>query len=312
MPNSTETQKLCDVIDEFLIYEETVRGLSQNTIIGYKEDLSHLKEMLNPEANLNSITLENLRTCIGKLSKKKYSTTSINRFIAAVRGLFAYCKKFQYIKMNPALELRTLRSPKHLPRFMTAKEVDKLCAQPKKQEILWKTRDSAIFEVFYSSGCRVGEMAKLKVSDFSADFSSAIVTGKGNKDRRVYLESDAKEAVRLYLEDRKVRFPSDFDGKNFSVPELFVNQRGEALTEHGIRYIVERYSGQEGTNKQVSPHAFRHTFATAMLTNGADIRVVQEMLGHSSISTTQRYTHISQAHIKEVYKQAFPHSGKND
>lgn len=293
--------------EEFLVYLENVRGLSANTVLGYRNDLQKVSDFLGDDSPVETISLEDLRFCVGKLSKEKFSATSINRFIAAVRGLFAYCKKSGYVKSNVSLELKTLKSPKHLPRFMTPNEIDKLCSMPEEKNLLWESRDHAIFEVLYSTGCRVSELAGMKFADFSSDFSSAMVTGKGRKDRRVFLGNDAVESLNRYLAERKVRFPSSEDVQN-----VFLNQKGGALTVNGIYMIVSRYSGIEGLNKHMSPHAFRHTFATALLGNGADIRMVQEMLGHSSISTTQRYTHITKERLKEVYNQAFPHSGKED
>ena len=302
-------QECCD---EYLLYIKSVRGLSENTVSGYGEDFKHLMLILKPQMPIKDVTLEDLRGCIGSLSRRKYGIVSINRFIAAVRGLFAYCKKFGYIKSNVSLELKTLKAPKHLPRFMTGTEVDALCIEPEKEPLLWQSRDRALFEMLYSSGCRVGEIAHLRLKDFSSGFKSAVVTGKGKKDRRVFFAEDAVSSLLAYLAERKSRFPErESDGGN-PVQEVFLNQRGNPLSEHGIWYIVSRYSGVEGTNKHVSPHAFRHTFATAMLAAGADIRAVQEMLGHSSISTTQRYTHVTTERLKEVYKQAFPHSGKQD
>lgn len=264
------------------------------------------------DRSLAEITLDDVRACIGAMSRDKYTVTSINRFIAAVRGVFSYAKKFGYIEKNPVLELKTLRAPKALPKFMTQKEVDGMCSQPESKPLLWQARDKALFEMLYSSGCRVSEMADLKFGDFSSDFKSAVVTGKGRKDRKVFFEDDARKALADYLKERRERFPAnEIDGAS-PVDNVFINQKGTALTAHGIWYIVSRYSGIEGTGRQISPHGFRHTFATQMLNNGADIRVVQEMLGHSSISTTQRYTHVTMERLKEVYKQAFPHSGKKD
>lgn len=304
-----EHRSVQDCVSEWLLYLSSVRALSTHTVAGYREDMRHLCELVGGERYIEDISLEDLRTCIGSLSRRKYSSASVNRFVAAVRGLFSYCKKFCLVKKNVALELKTVKNPKHLPRFMTRAEVDALCAQPQKKELLWESRDRAIFELFYSSGCRVGELASLRFQDFSAGYESAVVTGKGKKDRWVYFGRDAVESLKTYLAERNSRFPESSPNGAFAVDNVFVNQRGTALTEHGIWYIVKRYSGVEGTNKPVSPHAFRHTFATVMLTEGADIRVVQEMLGHASISTTQRYTHLSTQALKEIYNQAFPHSG---
>lgn len=298
--------KLSELTDEFLIYIESVRTLSQNSVIAYKNDLAHLMEVLGEDALIENVSTEDLRFCVAKLSGENKASSSINRFIAAVRTFFAYCKKLGYIEVNPALELKTVRLPKHIPTFLTAREVDSLCALPEAHELLWETRDKALFEMMYSSGCRVSEIVSLKIKDFGSDFSSVIVTGKGKKDRKVYFGKEAQEALEIYLADRKKRFASEKLQDNS--PYVFVNQKGGALTTGGVRYILSKYTGLQGINRHVSPHALRHTFATAMLANGADVRVVQEMLGHSSISTTQRYTHITTEKLIDIYNKAHPHS----
>ncbi len=298
--------KLSEVADEFLIYIESVRTLSQNSVIAYKNDLAHLMDVLGKDAFIENVSTEDLRFCVAKLSGENKASSSINRFIAAVRTFFAYCKKLGYIEVNPALELKTVRLPKHIPTFLTAREVDFLCALPEAHELLWETRDKALFEMMYSSGCRVSEIVSLKIKDFGSDFSSVIVTGKGKKDRKVYFGKEAQEALEIYLADRKKRFASEKLQNNS--PYVFVNQKGGALTTGGVRYILSKYTGLQGINRHVSPHALRHTFATAMLANGADVRVVQEMLGHSSISTTQRYTHITTEKLIDIYNKAHPHS----
>lgn len=298
---------LHELVDEFLLYLSAVRGLSQNTVEGYGRDLELLQTFLTPELDISSVTKENLLLCIGQLSRQKKSAATINRFIAAVRTLFTYATKFKYIEKNPALEMKTVKQPKQLPHFMTDGEVEELCQQPIKNELLWGTRDRAIFTMLYSSGCRVSEITNLKLSDFMDGGKAAIVTGKGNKQRKVYFEKESREALAAYLKDRaKVLAQNGFTAET-ATKQLFINQKGAGLTVGGLRYILNRYSGAEGTNHHVNPHAFRHTFATHMLGNGADVRMVQEMLGHSSISTTQRYTHITTEKLIDVYKKAHPH-----
>ena len=299
---------LFDLCQEFLLYIGDVRKLSENTVTAYREDLTHLEDFLGKERPFADITFEDIRTCIATFSKKNYKASSINRFIAAVRSLFAYAKKFNYVSSNIALEIKTLRLPKRLPRFMTRAEVDELCALPDKKELLWPARDKALFEMLYSSGCRLSEIVHLTFENFTKPYSEALVLGKGNKERYVYFEKDAQEALKVYLKEREEKLA----GRKNEVKEIFINQMGGPLTARGVSYILSRYSGIEGTNHPVNPHAFRHTFATQMLEEGADIRMVQEMLGHSSISTTQRYTHVTLSQLKEAYDQAFPHSGKKD
>ncbi len=297
---------LNSAINEYLLYLDAVRGLSANSVLGYKKDLDYLMLFVGKDIDIKNVTKENLLFCIGELSKKKMAATSINRFIAAVRTFFAYCKKFQYIPKNPAIELKTVRIPKKIPRFLTANEMNSLCNQPELKELLWTSRDCAIFEMLYSSGCRVSELANLRFSDFMEGYTKAIVKGKGNKDRVVYFAKEAQAALKIYLDDRKKILQ---EKKVENEPEyIFINQKGNHLSAAGIRWIVSRYSGVEGTNHHISPHAFRHTFATQLLSNGADVRAVQELLGHSSISTTQRYTHITTEKLIEIYNKAHPHS----
>jgi integrase/recombinase XerC len=230
--------------------------------------------------------------------------SSINRFIAAVRAFFAYIRRLEYIAIDPSREIKTVKQPKRLPKFMTAGEVDELCELPEKKDILWPSRDKALFEMLYSSGCRVSEIASLTIRDFTEGYKSAFITGKGNKDRQVFFATDAIEALKGYLPERGAHVAT---GKK--IEHVFINRLGLPLSARGIRYIVTRYSGVEGTNRHISPHAFRHTFATSLLTNGADVRVVQEMLGHSNISTTQRYTHITTEQLIKTYRKAHPHGG---
>jgi integrase/recombinase XerC len=297
---------LNELIDEFLIYISSVRDLSENTVMGYKNDLEHLKEFLTPTLDITSITKENLKLCIGQLSKRHSSNASINRFIAAMRSLFAYAHKFGYLEKNPALEIKTVKLSKKVPRFMTKAEVDTLCNEPEKNEILWASRDHALFEMLYSSGCRISEITNLCLSDFLNGYDRAVVTGKGDKQRIVYFSDEAKAALKLYLADRKKVMEEN--GTTGTTDRIFISQRGRPLSVRGINYIITRYSGAEGTNHHVNPHAFRHTFATTMIGNGADVRLVQEMLGHSSISTTQRYTHVTTEKLIETYNKAHPHS----
>ena len=297
--------KLSELVDEFLIYLSTVRGLSDNTVVGYRNDLEQFMQFLTPEIDILTITKENILLCVGQLSKQKKSAATINRFIAAVRTMFSYSRKFGYIQKDPSIEIKTVKIPKKVPSFMTAAEVNQLCNTPLKNELLWQSRDECLFKMMYSSGCRISEITNLKLSDFMDNYHSAIVTGKGNKQRRVFFGEEARNALARYYQDRKKVMAENHIEK--PTDQLFINQKGEPISVAGIRYIITRYSGVEGTNHHVNPHAFRHTFATTMLNNGADVRIVQVMLGHSSISTTQRYTHVTTEKLIEIYNKAHPH-----
>lgn len=297
---------IVSIIEEFLSYIYGVKNLSENTLDGYRRDLYLLLELLGDKQDLNSISLGDLQLCIAQLSEKKFASTSINRFISAVRSFFRYSFRMGYISVNPSLRLKTIKTPQKIPRFLYPAETAELCAQPEKTKLLWPHRDEAIIKCLYSSGCRVGELAGLKIKDLSSDLSSAIVLGKGQKERRVFFSAEAAQSLKIYLEERRKLVKADS-----TVKALFVNQHSTALTTRGIRYIINRYSGIEGTKHHISPHALRHTFATTLLSNGADIRVVQELLGHASISTTQRYTHITTEQLVKTYNQAHPHGGND-
>ncbi len=314
---TTENKKMLldECIQDFLVYIDSIKSYSQNTVNAYRRNLEYLSESVrelrsDEKVCVDSVSEQDLRMAIARLNREKKDPASINQFISSLRSFFLYCKKFGYVQKNVALQVHTLKNSKKLPTYLTKSELSKMCAQPEEHELLWEERDQALFLMLFTSGCRVSELSSLRFSDLSHDKTSAVVRGKGNKDRRVFFSSEAIQKFNDYLESRALRFkltkflPSDF---------LFVNQRGTRLSPRGIRFIITRYStDKDGIGKNLFPHAFRHTFATTMLSNGADIRVVQEMLGHSSISTTQRYTHVTTESIKKAYEQAHPHSGKKD
>ncbi len=300
---------LNELVEEFLLYLSAVRNVSENTVAGYRNDLTQLQSLLTPELDVKTVTKENLLLCIGELSRQKKAAASINRFISAFRTLFSYARKFEYIEKDPAIEIKTVKQPKKVPNYMTQAEVHQLCNQPAENELLWQKRDMAVLAMLYSSGCRISELRNLKLSDFTDGGRAAIVTGKGNKQRKVYFADKARECLAEYLKDReRVLAENNVAEKP---DQLFISQKGKPISVNGLRYIITRYSGVEGTNHHINPHAFRHTFATTLLSNGADVRLVQEMLGHSSISTTQRYTHITTEKLIETYNKAHPH-GKSD
>jgi integrase/recombinase XerC len=319
-----------DLAAEFLAHERFERGLSPNTITSYGNDLELFVALLgvisvdvNLAENPGAITTEDLRLCVGELSGRDRSPASINRFIASLRGLFAYARRYEHIPSDPARGLKTLKLPKRMPAFMTPKEVDTLCKTPADHSLLWPASDQALFTMLYSTGCRVYEFAGLKLADFSPDYRSAIVLGKGAKDRQVFFTPEAAELFKAYLPERTAYLVEYYqkhgspkgDGAPTSLASAnrmraaFVNRKASPLTARGIRYILSQYTGLKDVNLAVSPHTFRHTFATTLLGNGADIRLVQELLGHANISTTQRYTHITQDRLIDVYKSAHPHGG---
>jgi integrase/recombinase XerC len=297
---------LREACEEFLIYLEGTRRLSENTVKAYTTDYSALMSLLEQKSDSspNDITVDDIKFCIASLTLEKRKAASVNRFIASTRSLFAYCRRLGYVSHNIMENVKSVKQPKTMPLFMTNSEVHELCDLPGHTDLLWASRDKALFEMLYSSGCRVSEAAGLTLKDFSGDYTSAVVRGKGSKDRMVFFTAEAVQAFKAYLPEREEK--KAFNGGK-KIDAAFLNSKGEPLSARGIRYIIDRYSGIEGTKHHVYPHAFRHTFATTLLSNGADVRAVQEMLGHSRISTTQRYTHVTTERLIKTYQAAHPH-----
>lgn len=304
----TEKRTLEECIQEYMVFLEGVKGLSENSILAYRDDLNHLMLCLGREIDISSITQENIRNCMSSLTQRKYSVASVNRFLSGVRGLFNYCRSLGYISFNFTKLIHQLKKDIKLPKFMSPEEIDGMCYEAQSGRFLWAERDSAIFEMFYSSGCRVGELTQLTFNDFSSDLKSAVILGKGNKRRRVFFSDKAVASLKKYIASRRRRFPLKWIGGAEYESRIFLNQKGGPLSKKGVWFIVSVYSGPEGINRHVTPHTFRHTFATQMMNNGADIRKVQAMLGHASISTTQCYTHVTSERLREIYDQAFPHT----
>ena len=297
-----------DVIDEFLLYLESVKGYSKNTVISYKNDLEKFKFYSGTEKYIDELSFNDIRYAIAGLSERGEKSTTINRYISAVRTLFAYCKKFDYIKENPCLKLKTVKSDRPYHQVITDQEMYEICSEPDKKQMLWPARDKAIFEMLYSSGCRVSELCSLKTTSFSSDYKRAKITGKGNKQRFVFFEEDAVKALKEYLKERSVLIQK----KQSSFSDyVFLNQSGSQLTVRGVAWILSKYTGAGGVNHHFSPHDFRHAFATALVNEGLDIRKVQALLGHSSVSTTQRYTHVTRNKVINDYRKAHPHGKEN-
>lgn len=304
-----ERKLVPDAVDEFLLYLETIKGFSKNTIISYKNDLEKFKFFSGTSKYMDELTYNDLRFAIPCLSEQGAKPSTINRYISAVRTLFAYCKKFEYIKDNPSLRLKTVKADKPYHQVVTDQEMYNVCTSPDHTKALWASRDKAIFEMLYSSGCRVSELCSLKFSSFVDGYKKARIIGKGNKERFVYFEHDALCALNFYLLERKKLLE---DKKIEKDPQfIFLNQEGGHLTPGGLTWILARYTSAEGINHHFSPHDFRHAFATALVNEGLDIRKVQALLGHSSVSTTQRYTHVTQKKVFSDYHKAHPHGSED-
>ncbi len=292
------------MLDRYLNYVKAIRNLSPHSVRAYGKDIESFLDFLGHKGiNLEEISFHDLRAYISELSKEGLSSRSINRKISSLKGFFRFLRKEGYIEANPMDVIGALKAENSLPTFLFEDEIEKFLDIETKD--FWSLRDRAIFEFLYSTGCRVSELTALDLKDVDLKTGNVRVIGKGKKERIVYLGREAREVLREYLLRRKHYVRSDSSDE---INALFINRQGKRLTDRGVRYVLSRYISQSKIIKRISPHAFRHSFATHILNRGADIRVVQELLGHSSPSTTQIYTHIGLEKLKRIYLDAHPHA----
>ena len=287
-----------DLIREYLSYCRVEKGLSANSIESYAHDLARLGDWAEKHGeNLLELTRTDLREWLIDLSAEKLSENSKRRLISAVRGFYKFLMFDGHIKNNPAEDLVAPQKGVYLPRFLNRSEIESLLAVPDTSTEIG-LRDRAILELMYASGLRVSEAANVRINDIDLDGGILTTTGKGSKTRRVPVGSSAIEWVRSYLALRRKK-------ENIEIDNMFVNAAGSPIDRQTIYISITQYAEQCGL-VGVSPHTLRHSFATHMIQNNADIRSVQQMLGHADISTTQIYTHVSTQRMKEVYESAHP------
>lgn len=289
---------------EYLKYIYSVRGVQENTITAYASDLHEFVSYCTdfticPE----KASRQNIELFIGNMTVKGLASVSINRTLSSLRGFFQYLVRFQYRTDNPMENLQNVRFPKKLPVFLWEDEMAKFSILPETANILWASRDKAIILLMYSTGLRIGEMANLYINKFKDDYHTVDIIGKGNKQKTVFFSDESRNAVIEYLTDRNAVL-----GDNSKNKTLFISRKGENLSTAGIRWIINKYVKYANLSKNIHPHSFRHSFATHLLSAGCDIRMVQELLGHSSLSTTQIYTHTTTARLKTIYKKTHPHA----
>jgi tyrosine recombinase XerC len=283
-------------IEKFMRYLEIEKNYSAHTILNYKLDLEDFKKFAG-DTQLEKIDYLTLRKYLAVLKEKHLGTRTVGRRLSALRSFFRFLTRDGYLKANPTLSLSSPKLEKHLPQFLTENEAAKLIesAFAKNERDEMGLRDRAILEAFYSTGMRISELVGLDVE--RVDFISGIVKvmGKGKKERIVPIGDQAISAIRKYLEKRKKQTET-----------LFLNKNGKRITTRGVRGIVKKYIRTAGIKQGVSPHTLRHSFATHLLNRGADLRTVQELLGHANLSTTQIYTHLTTEKLKSVYDKAHP------
>lgn len=275
----------------FLLYE---RGYSRNTLDAYEVDLKELLEFVaNKGLSLITLEKEDISEFINSLSERGFTNNTIIRKLAAVRTFYKYLLNEGIIEEDLVSFLDTPRKEKKIPRVLFEPQVEELLEQTLLKEERY-LRERSILELLYSCGLRVSEVVSLTLNDVNLQEGYVRVRGKGNKERIVPLGSKATEAIKMYLDQRKY----------IKENKLFLNHRNRGLSRQSVWLIVKQFANNVGLD--ISPHTLRHSFATHLLDNGADLRVVQELLGHSSISTTQIYTHVSNRKLKEEFDMAHP------
>lgn len=295
-------------VAEFLLYLKVEKRYSANTLISYQEDLhqftSYLSEYLGKdiskdEAVLTQIDLMAVRGFVNHLHQNRFQNSSIARKLASLRSFFRFLCRQGHLEQNFAAAVRTPRVPRKLVQVLQREEISDLL------EIDFESsatgiRDRAIFELLYASGLRIGELTSLKPRDIDFDSRVISVVGKGNKERIVLFGSKALDALLSYRAARS-QLLRGADPQYF-----FLNQKGRRLSPTRVRQILDSYVRKISLQKKVSPHMIRHSFATHLLQSGADLRLIQELLGHSSLSTTQKYTHLNMEELLSTYRKSHP------
>ena len=291
---------------DFIAKLEHEKGFSEHTLRAYHKDLLQFDNFLKVEKSSSLETINHLllRRFLAVLRSKNYSKTTIARKLASIRSFFKFLIREGELASNPFEMLRTPKQDKKLPHFLSINEVDVLLETPDRSTVMG-LRDMAIMETLYSTGIRVSELVGLDESNIDFFAGMIKVQGKGKKERLVPIGSHAIKAINEYLDSRSKSKKEEEEKVSRSEP-LFLNKFGGRLTARSVARSLNKYLKMSGVNLLTSPHTFRHSFATHLLDKGADLRSVQEMLGHSSLSTTQVYTHITTERLKNVYDKAHP------
>lgn len=290
-------------LKEYLAHIKLEKNLSQNTVVSYKNDINAFISFLKDSSvdDPSNITSDHIRRFFKTIKELGLSGSSSARYFSSLKGFFLYLLKNKYILKNPIEKITAPKISKKLPGVLNIPEIEKILSAPKVQDKLG-LRDKTILELFYACGTRVSELINLKVNDLFFDDEIIRVFGKGSKERLIPIGSSAIKWIGKYLKKSRPLLMKKSKSEN----NLFLNSHGTKLSRMGIWKIIDKYVKEAGIKKKVHPHTFRHSFATHLLEGGADLRAVQEMLGHADISTTQIYTHIDRDYIKQVHKQYHP------
>jgi len=297
-----------EAISNFLDYLAVEKGLSQNTIEAYRNDLQQLASFMQEEATKQGVippwagfSRQSMLSYLLNLKERNYAPTTVARKVAATKSFFSFMVSEGIIKTNPIEEVGSPRVGKSLPKPISVSQVRRLLEQPTKRDTLEAKRDTAMLELLYASGMRVSELVSLNLNDMDIEGGYVRCFGKGHKERLIPIHKRATSAVEEYIKEVHPRLAHGKDE-----PALFLNARGERLTRQGLWQILKGYAKSAELGTDITPHTLRHSFATHMLNGGADLRSVQELLGHANISTTQVYTHLTTEHIRSSYDRSHP------
>ena len=280
-------------IEKYIRYLEIEKNASEHTMLNYGKDLNEFKKFLG-ESQVENADYLTLRKFLAVLKERNLKSRTIARKLSCLRSFFRFLNREGFLKNDPTSSISSPKLERHLPIFMTEDEVGRLIESPQAEEPSG-LRDKAILETFYSTGIRISELVGLNLENI--DFFSSVVKvmGKGKKERMVPIGDKALRAIRDYIDYRKRQTQA-----------VFLNKNGIRITARGVRMVLDKYIQRTALREDISPHSLRHSFATHLLNRGADLRSVQELLGHANLSTTQIYTHLTTEKLKSVYDKAHP------
>ena len=298
-------------IAEYMDYLRVVRGVSSRTLDAYGNDLGSFANYCGNHGIMpDTADATGVKKFIADLSAEGIASVSVNRALSSIRGFYRWLLRFGYRPDDPCVHLKNLKTPKTLPVFLPEKEMAQFSELPDTAGILWPERDKALILTMYSAGLRISEAVGLNIKNMEPDLGGARIIGKGNNERQVFFSDEARSAITAYLPLRAERVKKAGLKGAAMQGSLFINRKGSPISVPGVRWIISQYAERSGLHKNIHPHSLRHSFATHLVNSGCNVRVVQELLGHASISTTQRYTHVDIEHLKKEYSKAHPGAGK--
>lgn len=290
------------VLDDFIDYINYQRGYSENTMLNYKNDIIEFIDFLKENGinNFDKVDYQIVKKYLMELYNKKLSRSSVSRKLSSLRSLYKYLHNESLVDINPFSLISSPKKEKRLPKFLYNEDIEKIFNVPNTNTNLGQ-RDMLILELLYDTGVRVSELVNIKINDINFKDKSIRILGKGNKERIVLFGVYALDILELYIKDGRVNLLNKKDNDY-----LILNAKGDNITSRGVRLIIDNIIKKASLSIHISPHTLRHTFATHLLENGADLLTVKELLGHSSLSSTGIYTHVTNERLRNVYLHSHP------